>query len=191
MKGIIFTEFLDFIEVQAGYETVDAILEAVRPASGGAYTAVGNYDFQELFSLLAELSDRLQRPVPALLRSFGHHLFRRYAAIYPAFFEGCNDPLDFLETIEQRIHTEVLKLYPDARLPSMETERVSKDELRMRYRSRRPLGELCLGLIEGCGRHFNARLDLGWKVVPGGLDITIHRAGPAPIVAVAAAGALQ
>jgi hypothetical protein len=191
MKGIIFTEFLDFIEIQAGYETVDAILEAVQPASGGAYTAVGSYDFQELSSLLAVLSNRLQRPVPALLRSFGHHLFRRYAAIYPAFFKDQNDPLDFLETIDQGIHTEVLKLYPDAQLPTMETRRISQDELLMRYRSPRPLGELCLGLIEGCGRHFNTRFDMGWKILPDGLDITIRRAGPAPIVVAAEAGALQ
>lgn len=191
MKGIIFTEFLDFIEAQAGYETVDAILEAVQPASAGAYTAVGNYEFKELSDLLAMLSQRLQKPIPVILRSFGHHLFRRYVAIYPGFFRDYYNPLDFLETIEHRIHTEVLKLYPDARLPRLKTERLGPNDLFLHYRSRRPLGELCLGVIEACGEHFNTTLEIRWDTVPDGLDITIHKAGPASVYQAAEAGALQ
>lgn len=191
MKGIIFTEFLDFIEARAGYETVDAILEAVQPPSGGAYTAVGNYEFNELSDLLGQLSHRLDQPVPAILRSFGHHLFRRYVAIYPGFFRDYHNPLDFLETIEHRIHTEVLKLYPDARLPRLKTERFGPHDLFLHYRSRRPLGELCLGVIEACGEHFAARLDISWETVADGLDITIHNNGPASALEAAEAEALQ
>jgi hypothetical protein len=191
MKGIIFTEFLDFIEARAGYETVDAILEAAQPASGGAYTAVGNYEFKELSDLLALLSGRLEKPIPNILRSFGHHLFRRYVVIYPGFFRDYYDPLDFLETIEHRIHTEVLKLYPDARLPRLKTERIGPGDMLLHYRSRRPLGELCIGVIEACGEHFAARLDIRWESVPDGLDITIHNTGPTSAVEAAEAGALQ
>lgn len=191
MKGIIFTEFLEFIEAEAGYETVDAILQATQPASGGAYTAVGNYSFSELSDLLAMLSQQMHKPVPAILRAFGHHLFRRYVEIYPALFRDYVDPLDFLETIEQRIHREVLKLYPDAQLPRLKTERIGHNGMSLQYRSRRPLGELCLGVIEACGEYFKTPLDISWEPVADGLDITITRDGPAPIVEAAEVEALQ
>lgn len=191
MKGVIFTEFLDFIEAQAGYETVDAIIEAVAPPSDGAYTAVGNYPFGEFADLLGMFAQHSGKPAPVILRSFGQHLFRRYVFVFPAFFRDYHDPLDFLETIEHRIHTEVLKLYPDARLPRLRTERLGKDDLFLQYRSRRPLGELCLGVIEECGKHFNVRLDISWEAAPDGLDITIRRVSPAQAFVTSEAEALQ
>jgi len=175
MKGIIFTEFLDFIETQSGYETVDHILQRVDPPSGGAYTAVGNYDFSEMSDLLEALSRETGRPVPELLRTYGRHLCERYVSIYPQFFDDAGDLFDFLETIEERIHTDVLKLYPDAQLPSLKTERPAPDRLILHYRSQRPLGELCLGVIEGCASHFDVPLDIDSQVVAEGLDITITR----------------
>jgi hypothetical protein len=99
MKGVIFTEFLDFVETRSGYETVDAILEKAAPASGGAYTAVGNYHFSELVALLAALSQITGTPLPELLSAYGRHLFGRFACLYPAFFETIHDPFEFLENI--------------------------------------------------------------------------------------------
>jgi hypothetical protein len=45
----------------------------------------------------------------------------------------------------------------------------------LNYRSDRPLGELCLGIIEGCGEHFGAELQIDAVAVPEGLDIHIRR----------------
>jgi hypothetical protein len=179
MKGVIFTEFLDFVETRSGYETVDAILEKAAPASGGAYTAVGNYHFSELVALLAALSRITGTPLPELLSAYGRHLFGRFACLYPAFFETIHDPFEFLENVEGRIHVDVLKLYPDAELPQLQTKRIDEDRLRIRYRSCRPLGQLCIGLIEGCGDHFNVEFEIRSSRVPDGLDITVRRCGTA------------
>jgi hypothetical protein len=175
MKGIIFTEFLDFVEAQSGYETVDAILEEAAPPSGGAYTAVGNYHFSEMVSLVTVLSQQSKTPVPDLLRSFGRHLFGRFACIYPSFFKDRNDPFDFLQDIEQHIHAEVRKLYPDAELPHVTAERTGEDTLRVQYRSCRPFGDMCLGLIEGCGAHFGVEFDIQSEPAADGKDFTIRR----------------
>jgi len=176
MKGIIFTEFLDFIEAEHGYETVDAILEKTAPPSKGAYTAVGNYDFAEMAALTSEYSKHSGRPVPEILRSFGRQLFGRFHEIYPLSFGNCHDPLDFLETVERRIHKEVVKLYPDARIPQLNTERLDTNSLMLTYRSCRPLGQLCLGMIEACGDHFGVRLDIKATPSPNGLDIIVRKA---------------
>ncbi len=177
MKGIVFTEFLDFVERQSGYDTVDAILEIANPASGGAYTAVGNYPYIEMAALVSAYSKMSGRPVADLLETFGKNLFARFSEIYPAFFKNCNDPLDFMETIEVRIHTEVLKLYPDAELPTIHASRQSEDVLSINYRSCRPLGHLCLGLLKGCGDYFGASLELRTSPADDGLDITVRRLG--------------
>jgi Haem-NO-binding len=174
MKGIVFTEFLDFVELQHGYETVDAMLEMAAPPSGGVYTAVGSYDFSEMAALLGALSHVSGAPAPELLQAFGRHLFARFAEIYPVFFRNTKGPLDFLETIEGRIHTEVVKLYPDAELPRLSTERLAEDKLVVVYRSCRPLGHLCLGLIEGCGKYFDADLRIQTSANTEGLDITVQ-----------------
>ncbi|MGF1620249.1 MAG: heme NO-binding domain-containing protein [Rhodomicrobiaceae bacterium] len=178
MKGIIFTEFLDFIEAEHGYETVDAILQRAAPPSNGAYTAVGNYSFSEMAALTSELAKLHGKAEQSILRAFGRHLFGQYYKIYPLFFQDYTDPLDFLQSIEGKIHTEVLKLYPDARLPHMKTERIGQDEVVLSYRSDRPLGELCLGIIEGCGVHFGVELLVEAKPVSDGLDIHIRRVDP-------------
>jgi hypothetical protein len=175
MKGVVFTEFLDFVELRHGYETVDAMLEMAAPASGGVYTAVGNYDFAEMSALVGALSHVTDTPAPDLLQSFGRHLFGRFVILYPAFISNFHDPLDLLEAVEGCIHVEVSKLYPDAELPRINTTRLGEDALAMSYKSCRPLGHLCLGLIQGCGRHF--KTDLHVQSAPGseGMNIMIRR----------------
>ena len=175
MRGIVFTEFLDFTENQYGYPTVDAMLESAAPASGGVYTAIGAYDYAEIAALISALSRLTSVPAPDLLQRFGCYLFGRFAELYPAFFKNCNDPLAFLEAVETKIHAEVLKLYPDAEFPRIPTKRISGGALIINYRSGRPLGYLCLGLIEGCGKYFETDLHIEWAPRNDGLDITVRR----------------
>ncbi len=178
MKGVIFTEFLDFIEAEHGYETVDAILQSAALPSEGGYTAVGNYSFSEMSALTSELAKLQGKTEQSILRAFGRHLFGRYCRVYPRFFQHYTDPLDFLQSIEGKIHTEVRKLYPDARLPHLKTEPAGEHQIVLNYRSDRPLGALCLGLVEGCGEHFGAELLIEAAPAPGGLDIHIRRLAP-------------
>ncbi len=129
----------------------------------------------EMAALLGALRQATNAPAPDLLQAFGRHLFARFAALYPVFFETIHDPLDFIETVDARIHVEVRKLYPGAELPRIRTSRTANDTLLLSYRSCRPLGHLCLGLIEGCGRHFGADLQIEASPCSEGLDIAIRR----------------
>lgn len=153
MKGIVFTEFVDMVEAQFSADMVDDILDDAAPASGGAYTAVGTYDHAELVSLVVALSQRTGVAVPDLVRAFGLHMFGRFYAGYPAFFEGMTSAVQFLAGIEDVIHAEVLKLYPDAQLPRFECT-LLPDGLAMVYRSPRHFDDLALGLIEGAVAHW-------------------------------------
>ena len=173
MKGIVFTEFLDFVEETAGYEIVDQMILNADVPSGGVYTAVGKYDFKELADLIGELSKLVRTPGPQLIRMFGRHMFARFHHLYPVFFVEPKSTLEFLESVETKIHKEVQKLYPDAELPRIKVSSPAPDQIDIHYQSCRPLGELCLGLIEGCATFYGEDFDMEKHSVDGGLSLTL------------------
>lgn len=175
MKGLIFNEFLDFVERRSGYETTDRMIALSKLPSGGAYTAAGNYPYTEMSALMTAYCEISEQKLPELLQVFGEYLFQRFTEIYPALFENCDDPFDFFEVLEERFHAQILKFYPDAELPDIKTKLISEDALLINYRSCKPLGHLCIGLIRGCGVYFNVDFDIAGQAVKDGFDITISR----------------
>ena len=160
MKGIVFTEFLEMVETEFGMDMVNDLLESTQLESGGVYSAVGTYHHKEMVSLVVELSNRSGMGLPDLLKAFGKYLFNTFKTAYAPMFESATDGFDFLQRIDQEIHVEVLKLYPDAELPSFRTECLSDKVLQMDYRSDRAMGALAYGLIEACGEHYNEGFDI-------------------------------
>lgn len=153
MKGVVFTEFLDFVEARCGLEVLDEVLLAAAPANAGAYTAVGTYDWREFAGLVAACAARSGGDPETLLREYGQHLFGALAASHPDFLVGCTGAADFLERVDDCVHPEVRKLHPDAELPSFSTLSTPAG-LVLHYRSPRPFAALARGLIEGCLAHF-------------------------------------
>jgi len=160
MKGIVFTEFLEMVEVQFSPEMADAIIEASDLSTAGAYSAVGTYPHAELVQLVRHLSTRSSIPVPDLLRAFGKHLFRRFAIGFPMFFTDVSTVFEFLRGLENYIHVEVRKLYPDAELPTFLCRQVDDQTLEMTYQSVRGLADFAHGLMEGCFVHFGETIDV-------------------------------
>lgn len=154
MKGMVFTEFLDMVEDRFGLEHADAVIEAGGGDHGGSYTAVGNYDYMEMVRMVVALSERSGVSVEVLLHAFGEHLFGVFQSKYGQFFAGTQSAIDFLASIEDTIHVEVRKLYPDAELPSFSYPERSDTRLVMEYRSSRPLAHFAHGLVDGCIAHF-------------------------------------
>ncbi len=154
MKGIVFTEFLDMVDDTFGSFVTDSVLNDVDPPSGGVYSAVDSYPCEELIALVGTLERRVGMTMPALLRTYGRHLFGRFVVRYPELFESYHDSFSMLEGLDGAIHKEVRKLYPDAELPRFDCRRESPDRMIMVYSSLRPLADLAHGLIEGCGQHF-------------------------------------
>jgi hypothetical protein len=160
MKGIVFSEFMEMVETRFSPEIADEIIESSELPSGGMYTAVGTYDHAEILALVTRLGELTGTPPPELVRTFGRYLFGRFHILYPKFFRGVENSFDFLSRLEEHVHTEVLKLYPDAELPTFEARRVGDDDLELRYKSRRPLAELALGLMQGCADHYGERVEI-------------------------------
>jgi hypothetical protein len=153
MKGIIFTSFFNLVESAFGDDMLDDIIDDANLPNGGSYTAVGTYDHMELVAMVVALSARSGMPVSDLTKTFGHYLFGRFVELYPRFFEDVTDSFTFLLGIEDIIHAEVLKLYPDASLPKFDVC-VEGDELIMTYHSKRHFADVAEGLIMGAAQHF-------------------------------------
>jgi hypothetical protein len=165
MKGLVFTEFMEMVEDVWSLDMVDAIILESKVASAGSYTSVGTYPHEEMVALVVALSKETQTPVPDLVRAFGNHLFGRFALAYPRFFEGIHDSFAFLSGIENIIHAEVRKLYPDADLPTFEVE-ASPSRLTLTYFSEHPFADLAHGLIEGCMKYFGETATLQRDTAP-------------------------
>jgi len=160
MKGIVFTEFLEMVEDKFSADMVDDIIDDCDLASGGAYTAVGTYPHEEIVALVSALSKHSQIAIPDLLRIFGEHLFGQFVKGYPTFFDGITGALPFLHGIEDVIHVEVRKLYPDAELPRFSTEVFTDNQLILVYESSRHFEDLAEGLIHGCIKYFGESISV-------------------------------
>lgn len=154
MKGVVFVELVRMAEAGFGEEAVDEVLDSCPLSTAGAFTSVGNYPCSDLVTIVEALGRKGGVDPTDLQRQFGHWMLAHFARTYPHFFEGKHSAFDMLEAIDQEVHVEVRKLYPDAELPRFETERLGENRLRMVYRSPRPLGAFCKGLIEACLDHY-------------------------------------
>lgn len=165
MKGIVFNEFLDMVEAVHGFEVVDRVLERAELESGGAYTAVGTYDHKEMINLVVSLSQITGVSIDTLLEQYGSHLFNTLMIVYGDASPRFKNSFDLLSSVDSIIHTEVLKLYPDAQLPKFNVLKHNPDELVLLYVSERPFSALAKGLILGCAKHFNETLSVELEVV--------------------------
>lgn len=155
MKGMIFTELLELVEQQWGLSMVEQIIEKANLKHQGAYTSVGTYPHTEAVALVVALHEKTGIPVPDLLKTYGRYLFSRLASAYPMLLAGIKDSFDLLANIEQHIHVEVKKLYPDANPPMFICERLAPNQLKMVYQSHRQMEDIAEGLLLGCSDHFN------------------------------------
>lgn len=180
MMGLVFTEFTEFVTDRFGERVVDDMIDACDLPSGGAYTAVGNYDHAEIMALIGALSSETRKPAAALMSAFGEHLATRFATLFPDFFSAHQDLFDFVAGIDRKIHVEVRKLYPDARPPRIEANRVDARRMRVDYRSCRQMEALADGLLRGAAAYYGEAVEIKSQTLDGGdrvVRFTLTRTG--------------
>jgi hypothetical protein len=153
MKGLIFNEFLGYVEGSMSYDMVDKILLSCELESGGAYTSIGTYDHHELFCLIDALGKEVNKPSCQILEEFGEYLFTVFVNKYPQFFRKKVSTFHFLSRVETHIHVEVKKFYQDVDLPHFRTKSPNPSQLILTYVSSRPLADFAEGLLKGCIRY--------------------------------------
>lgn len=183
MKGIVFTTFSDMVEEQFGLATWEALLDKVNPSCGGSYTAGATYEDAELMALISELAQLTSIPIPQLIEAFGIYMFPVLANKYPVFIQQNMSLKEFLKSINDIIHVEVKKLYPEAGLPLITYEDPADNQLIMLYRSPRKLCYLAIGLSKGAATYFKNNIVIKHPICMHNgadhcrLEMTITKAG--------------
>ncbi|AMO56486.1 hypothetical protein GZ77_06780 [Endozoicomonas montiporae] len=167
MKGVIFTEFMEMVEDRFSVEVAEEILSAANLESNGEYTSLGTYSHEEVLNLVTLLSEKSGLAVGDLVLAFGEYLFGRFATIHAEFFDGVTSGFDFMEKVEDYIHIEVQKLYPDANPPKLTCTRDDDKKMQLHYRSHRPFASVAEGLIKGCAVHFKEDIAIDRQDLPG------------------------
>jgi hypothetical protein len=173
MKGIVFTEFIDFVTDTFGVEVCESMIDGCELTDDGAYTAVGTYDHKELIAMVVRLSETTKTPANELVKVYGSHLFGVLAKKYSPMLEGMNTSFDLLKQIEDVIHVNVRKLYPDAELPRFDFNQPSPDRLELHYRSQRGLADVAEGLMLGCFNHYGETIDVEREDVSDGASTSV------------------
>ena len=172
MKGIVFTEFLDLVEVKFGLETVDEIIEKSDLKTDGVYTSIGTYAFSDMLQLLQNLSEKTKITIDELLLIYGEHFFSVLEKSYPDLLATYKDPIEMISSIENHIHVEVRKIYPDAELPTFEVIEKKENSLVLIYRSSRAMHHFGLGLMNKTFEHFNSTASIQLeKVKENGTEV--------------------
>ncbi|MFT4654018.1 MAG: putative hydrocarbon binding protein [Kangiellaceae bacterium] len=158
LKGVVFVKLNEFVEETWGLALWDELLQETNLDSNGIYTSVGQYDDQEFFSLVELLAHKKVITTEQTQKAFGEWIFKEFYAIAPPGAHNFVDIFDFLHGVQNIIHVEVKKLYPDEFLPEFDFLFESEDALRFHYKSPRKLCHFCEGLVYGLSKHLNQQV---------------------------------
>jgi len=154
VKGVLFNVVEDVVVETLPPDSWDGALDHACP--GGAYTSLGDYPDAELTAIVDAVSARTGLSAAEVLRHVGRHGYRHLVERQPEIVAAATDLGSLLHQLDAVIHPEVLKLYPDAEVPSFQVTDQGAGRWRVDYRSRRQLCHLAEGLLEGAADSFGA-----------------------------------
>ena len=164
MKGIIFNVFEEFIAENFGAEAYEDILEKAD-SSTQVFVGPATYPDEDLFKLVGLAVEKSGLELSTALQLFGKFLFDKLASGYPQFLESQTDIKLFLKSVQNMIHVEVAKMYPESNTPHFEfrDEFETDSRLVIHYISQRNLPDLMAGLIDGAAEYFNVKVSQSWQ----------------------------
>ena len=164
MRGIIFTQFVSFVEQRYGADTLHKTMQrAGRIARDGAYNEAETYPYEEMFQLAGNLAALTGVTLAKIFEDFGEFLFGNLARMFSSFFAPDETLFSFLQKLEDHIHVEVRKKYPGANLPGFTFEPIDENNLSMIYSSERAMSDFGIGLIKGAAIWFKRDVFVGKK----------------------------
>lgn len=153
MKGVIFTELLNFVESKGGAVFLEDVIEHANLPNNGAFSTVGTYPSEYASALVKSASDLSSIPAQQLCLEYGEFLFHRFTILYPELLASYHNADGILSHVGTHIHQEVKLLDPEAQPPQVST-REEDGALIIEYQSHRPFAHIAHGLIIGALAHY-------------------------------------
>lgn len=167
MKGVIFTELVNFMEEVAGLVFADEVLIAANLPHGGAFSTVGTYPTSEAVKIVTIASEKSGIPMTELCEKYGRFLFQRFTVLFPNIIQQYATVDALLDHVGPHIHEEVRVLYPGAQPPSVTTHR-DGDVMVVTYESHRPMAHIAYGLIAQSIDYYDDPRKLSWEANAAG-----------------------
>ena len=82
MKGIVFTEFIEFVEDSFGFEVTQEMIEASSLSNDGVYTGIGTYNASELVAMVVQLSGLVKKEIATRLSISSHTVITHIRRLY-------------------------------------------------------------------------------------------------------------
>jgi hypothetical protein len=147
IKGVLFDIVREVVAELLGEDTWDSAIES--SGFDGSYTSLGNYPDQEMFTLVARLSETAGLSVDDTLRTVGIHGWPYLEARQPELVADVTDMGSLLHSLNNVVHTEVRKLYPDSVVPRFGITDEGPGHWVVTYESERRMCRLAEGLLLG------------------------------------------
>ena len=166
--GVLFNVVEDVVDETLPADSWDSALDTA--CLTGAYTSLGDYGDEELVGIVSAVAGQTGLAPADVLRHVGRHGYGQLVGRQPDLVAGIDDLGALLHQLDDVIHPEVLKLYPEAELPAFAVTDEGPGRWRLDYRSRRRLCHLAEGLIEGAAATYgvDVRIDQPECCLDGG-----------------------
>lgn len=123
------------------------------------------YPDEHVYRLVGTAAAHVGISAEELQEKFGEFLVPDLLFMYRKLVQPEWRTLDFLEHVEERMHGAVRREMKGSTPPVLTVERLSPDQVRVRYASKRRMGALAVGIIRGIIRHFGEDDELAVRPV--------------------------
>lgn len=147
VKGVLFDVVREVVAELLGEDAWDRAVESA--GFEGSYTSLGNYPDEEMAELVVLLSESAGLSVDETLRTVGIHGWRHLELRQPELVAGVDDMGTLLHSLNNVVHTEVRKLYPDSFVPLFGITDEGPNRWLVTYESERRMCRLAEGLLLG------------------------------------------
>jgi hypothetical protein len=160
VKGVLFNVAQEVVERRLGADVWDDVLD--RSNVDGAFTSLGNYPDSDLTEIVRAVAEVAQVTANEVLYLVGREGFADLAARHEHLLAGFDGWRSVLVALDDVIHPEVLKIYPDASVPrfSVLSDPGGPGPFVLEYRSERGLCRLAEGLIVALGDAYGHALSV-------------------------------
>jgi hypothetical protein len=161
MKGIIYAELLQFLDVKGGPAFTEQVIADADLPHGGAFSRISRYPWEQAVQVVTSASRITGVDANDLCSEFGQFLFDRFTVLYVEIVNRYPTAEGMLGHVESHIHEEVKVLYPDAVPPTVSSYKEG-DGFVVEYESHRPFAFIAYGLVQGCMKHFGDSRGIEW-----------------------------
>lgn len=153
MKGFVVTALVGMLQRQHGRERVQAMLANHGLASVAEGEPTDYVPVATLVAVCKVAGREFNCTLDDLVEQFGFYIFGELVRGFPELFVARNFA-DFIESIEQVAHPEILRRFPDAEVPVITLLHSGAGEYVIGYSSKRPFTQLACGILGAASAYY-------------------------------------